>query len=291
MNFINVGKENSATIDLYYEDHGTGKPVVLIHGWPLSGRSWEKQTQPLIDAGYRVITYDRRGFGYSSRPEFGYDFDSLAEDLHGLITKLDLRDLTLVGFSTGGGEVARYIGKYGTKHIANAVFISAIPPYLLQTSDNPQGIEIGVFEGIKDSLMKDRPAFIRSFLENFYNYDVLKDKLVSADVVNASWNDAEAASPRGTIECVNSWMTDFRDDLRRFDIPTLVIHSDADRIVPYQSSGKRMPEFIKNCKLVTLKGAPHGSIWTHADDVNRELLNFLGAKKETIQAAKVGVSK
>lgn len=278
MPYISVGKENSGNIDLYYEDHGAGKPVILIHGYPLSGRSWEKQVPVLLEAGFRVITYDRRGFGQSSQPWSGYDYDTLAEDLQKVITKLDLRDVTLVGFSMGGGEVARYLGKYGTKGVNNAVFISAVPPFLLKTADNPEGVDRGLFEGIKKAIVADRPAFLAQFCRDFYNFDVLGGKLVSEQDFQASWNISVAASPKGTLDCVDAWLTDFRNDLKRIDIPTLVIHGDADRIVPFAASGKRTSQLVKGSKLVVVEGGPHGIGWTHAEQVNRELLNFLGQK-------------
>jgi len=276
MNYINVGKENSASIDIYYEDHGAGKPVVLIHGWPLSGASWEKQLPILMDAGYRVITYDRRGFGNSSKPASGYNYDTFAEDLQKLVTKLDLRDFALVGFSMGGGEVARYLGKYGTERVSKAVFMSAVPPFLLKTADNPDGVDRSVFDGIEKAVVADRPAFLSQFLSNFYNVDVLGGKLVSDEVVRLSWNIAAGASPKGTLECVSAWLTDFRNDLKRIDIPTLVIHGDSDRILPLSATGKRTHEAVKGSRLVVVKGGPHGLNWTHAEEVNRELLDFLG---------------
>src|SRR5918996_1584506 len=194
---ITVGQENSGSIDLHYEDHGTGKPVVLIHGWPLSGRSWEKQVPALLEAGHRVIAYDRRGFGDSSKPSFGYDYDTFAEDLHSLMTELDLRETTLVGFSMGGGEVARYIGTYGTERVSKAVFMAAIPPFLLKTADNPAGVDGSVFEGIKKAITADRPAFLSKFFADFFNVHVLGGKQISDEVVRLSWNVGAGASPRG----------------------------------------------------------------------------------------------
>jgi pimeloyl-ACP methyl ester carboxylesterase len=285
MPYINVGQENSGNIDLYYEDHGTGKPVVLVHGWPLSGRSWEKQVPALLDAGYRVITYDRRGFGDSSKPTSGYDYDTFAQDLHKLVTKLDLREFALVGFSMGGGEVARYLGTYGSERVSKAVFISSIPPFLLKTSDNPDGVDGAVFEGIKKAIVADRPAFLSKFLSNFYNVDTLGGKLISDQAVQLSWNIAAGASPKGTLECVSAWLTDFRNDLERIAIPTLVIHGDADRILPISATGKRTPEFVKGSKLVVVEGGPHGMTWTHAEKVNHELLGFLGRAGRSSQAA------
>ena len=285
MPYVTVGKENSGNIDLYYEDHGAGAPVVLVHGYPLSGRAWEKQLPVLLDAGHRVITNDRRGFGQSSQPWSGYDYDTFAEDLHKLITKLDLHDFTLVGHSMGGGEVARYMGKYGTKNMSNAVFISGVPPYLLQAPDNPDGVPAGIFEGIKKAVVADRPAFLAKFCADFYNVDILGGKLVSDQAVQASWNISVAASPKGALDCVDTWGTDFRDDLRRADIPTLVLHGDADRIVPFAYSGKRMGDFLKKNKLVVIEGGPHGIAWTHTEIVNRELLEFLGQTKSGHKSA------
>ncbi|MGA2787283.1 MAG: alpha/beta hydrolase [Verrucomicrobiota bacterium] len=276
MPYLAVGKENSGDINLYYEDHGAGKPVVLIHGWPLSGQSWEKQTTALLAAGFRVITYDRRGFGLSDKPTSGYDYDTFAADLHQLITKLDLRDVTLAGFSMGGGEVARYLGKYGSDRVKKAVFIAAIPPFLLKTPDNRLGVDGSVFEGIKQALVADRLAFLAKFLANFYNVDVLGGKLISDQVVQANWNIAAGASPKGTLDCVSAWLTDFRKDLAAINVPTLVVHGDADRIVPLAASAKRVHEAVKGSRLVVLEGAPHGLNWTHADQLNRALLDFLG---------------
>jgi non-heme chloroperoxidase len=279
MPYVTVGKENSGNIDLYYEDHGTGKPVILIHGWPLSGRSWEKQVPALLEAGHRVITYDRRGFGASSKPTSGYDYDTFAEDLHKLITQLDLSDVTIVGFSMGGGEVARYLGTYGSKRVSKAAFIAAIPPYLLKSADNPGGVDGGVFEGIKKGIVADRPAFLAAFFSKFYNVDVLGGKLVSDQLVQFSWNIAVGASPQGTLDCVSAWLTDFRKDLARIDVPTLVIHGDSDRIVPLEVTGKPTAEAIKGSRLAVIEGGPHGLTWTHAEKVNRELLNFISTEK------------
>jgi non-heme chloroperoxidase len=275
MSYLKIGTENSGTIDLYYEDHGHGKPVVLIHGWPLSGASWEKQVPALLGAGYRVVSYDRRGFGNSSRPTTGYDYDTFADDLDKLMTELNLRDATLVGFSMGGGEVARYLGAHGSERVKQAVFMAAIPPFLLKTPDNPDGVDSKVFEGIKKDLAADRPAFLTGFFANFYNVDVLKGKRISDEVVRLSWNIAAGASPKGTLDCVQAWLTDFREDLQRIDIPTLVVHGDDDRILPIAATGKRTPEFVGRSRLAVIRGGPHGLNWTHAEEVNRELLAFL----------------
>ena len=279
MNYINVGKENSGNIDIYYEDHGTGKAVVLIHGWPLSGASWEKQVPVLLDAGYRVISYDRRGFGNSSKPGSGYDYDTFAEDLDKLMMKLDLHNAMLVGFSMGGGEVARYLGKYGSKRVERAVFLSSIPPFLLKTPDNPSGLDKSVFDGIMKAITADRLAFLSKFLSDFYNVDVLAGKLVSDQVVQFSWNIAARASAKGTLDCVQAWLTDFRNDLTRIDVPTLIIHGDADRILPIDATGKRLHEAIKRSRYVEIKDGPHGIIWTHSEEVNHELLAFFRDEK------------
>jgi pimeloyl-ACP methyl ester carboxylesterase len=273
--YINVGQENSTPIELYYEDHGSGKPVVLIHGWPLSGASWEKQTAALLAAGYRVITYDRRGFGRSSQPATGYEYDTFADDLHKLVTALDLRDFALVGFSMGSGEVARYIGRFGTERVSRVVFLAGVPPFLLKTPDNQSGVDIGVFNGIKQAIAADRPAFLTQFLNNFYNVDELGGKLISDEVVRLSWNVAVGASPKGTLDCVTAWYTDFRKDLPKVNVPALVIHGSADRILPIEATGRRTHELVKGSRLVVLEGAPHGLTWTHADKVNAELVNFL----------------
>jgi pimeloyl-ACP methyl ester carboxylesterase len=275
MSRITVGRENSTAIELYFEDHGSGRPVVFIHGWPLSGAFWEKQVLALVDGGFRAITYDRRGFGQSSKPTVGYDYDTLVEDLHKLLTTLDLRDVTLVGYSMGGGEVAHYVGKYGSDRVRKAVFMAAIPPFLLKTPDNPTGVDRSVFEGIQQAIRSDRLAFLSAFMGNFYNADVLSGKRVSEEVVRYSWNVAAAASLKGTLDCVSAWYMDFRKDLARFTIPTLIIHGDSDRIVPMNISGALTHEQVRGSKLVVLQDAPHGLNWTHADEVNRALLDFL----------------
>jgi len=278
MPYITVGKENSANIDLYYEDHGSGTPVVLIHGYPLSGASWEKQIPVLLAAGHRVITYDRRGFGRSSQPTTGYHYDTFAEDLRKVVTHLDLRDFALAGFSMGGGEVARYLGKYGSKGVTKAVFLSSVPPYLLKTPDNPDGVDGSVFEGIQKAVSADRYAFFTDFFKNFYNTDLLLGKRVSEQAVQASWNIAAGASATASLACVPTWHEDFRKDLAQIDIPTLVMQGDADRILPIAASGRRTAQLIKGARMVVVKDGPHCITWTHADEVNRELLEFLGQK-------------
>lgn len=276
MPYVSVGKENSADIELYYEDHGSGDPVILIHGYPLSGSSWEKQLPGLLATGHRVITYDRRGFGKSSQPTTGYNYDTFAADLHQLVSHLKLQRVALVGFSMGGGEVARYIGKYGSKNVSKAVFISSIPPYLLKTADNPDGVDGAVFDGIQKAVAADRYAFFSEFFKNFYNTDVLLGKRVSEQTVQASWNVAAGASATASLACVPTWHEDFREDLKRIDVPTLVLHGDSDRIVPITASGQRTAQLVAGAKLVTLKDGPHCISWTHAQEVNSELANFIG---------------
>ena len=276
MPYVTVGKENSGDIELYYEDHGSGDPVVLIHGYPLSGASWEKQLSALLSAGHRVITYDRRGFGKSSQPATGYNYDTFAEDLRKLVRHLNLRDCALVGFSMGGGEVARYLGKYGSKGVSKAVFISSVPPYLLKTADNPDGVDAGVFDGIQKAVAADRYAFFTEFFKNFFNTDVFLGKRISQEAVQAGWNVAAGASPTASLACVPTWHEDFRADLGRVEVPSLVIHGDADRIVPINASGQKTAKLVKGARLVVIKDGPHAVNWTHADEVNAELVNFLG---------------
>jgi non-heme chloroperoxidase len=276
MPFITVGKENSANIDLYYEDHGSGQPVVLIHGYPLSGASWEKQIPALLAAGHRVITYDRRGFGRSSQPTGGYNYDTFADDLFKLVVQLKLQDFALVGFSMGGGEVARYLGKFGSKSVSKAVFISSVPPFLLKTADNPEGVDGSVFAGIQKAVIADRYAFFSEFFRNFYNADLLLKTRVSEQVIQASWNVAASASAIACLASVPAWHEDFRKDLSRIDIPALIIQGDSDRIVPIGASGLRTAKLIQDARMLVVKDGPHCITWTHADEVNRELVTFLG---------------
>ncbi len=276
MPHLDVGKENSAPISLYYEDHGSGQPVVLIHGYPLNSASWEKQMPVLLEAGYRVIAYDRRGFGKSSQPSTGYNYDTFAEDLRQVVTHLKLKNFALVGFSMGGGEVARYIGKYGSKDVSKAVIIGGIPPYLLKTADNPEGVDEAVFKGIEKAVAADRYAFFTEFFKNFYNTDALLGKRVSEQAIQASWNVAAFASPIASLACVPTWHEDFRKDVAKIDVPTLVIHGDADRIVPISAAGHRTAKLVKGAELVVIKDGPHNVAWTHAEEVNAALVKFLG---------------
>lgn len=289
MPHIDVGKENSSPISLYYEDHGSGQPVVMIHGYPLNSASWEKQVPVLLNAGYRVISYDRRGFGKSSQPSSGYNYDTFAEDLHQLVKQLKLKNFALVGFSMGGGEVARYIGKYGSKDVSSAVIIGGVPPYLLKTSDNQEGVEASVFEGIQKAIAADRYAFFTEFFKNFYNTDMYLGKRVSEQAIQASWNVAAFSSPIASLACVPSWHEDFRQDVAKIDVPTLVIHGDADRIVPFSAAGQRTAKLVKGAELVVVKEGPHNIAWTHAEEVNQALVKFLAktSGKQSTEREKV----
>ncbi|TPV42653.1 alpha/beta fold hydrolase [Bacillus dicomae] len=273
---ITVGTENQAPIEIYYEDHGIGKPVVLIHGWPLSGRSWEYQVPALVEAGYRVITYDRRGFGKSSQPWEGYEYDTFTSDLHQLLEQLELQNVTLVGFSMGGGEVARYIGKYGTNRVEKAVFAGAVPPYLYKSADHPEGVLDDVaIQGFENGVKSDRLAFLDEFTKGFFAAGNRTD-LVSEPFRLYNWDIAASASPKGTLDCITAFSkTDFRKDLEKFNIPTLIIHGDSDATVPYEYSGKLTHEAIPNSKVALIKGGPHGLNATHAKEFNEALLLFL----------------
>jgi non-heme chloroperoxidase len=275
MPYIKVGQENTGAIDLYYEDHGSGQPVVLIHGYPLSGRAWDKQIPVLLDDGRRVITYDRRGFGKSSQPTTGYDYDTFASDLNTLLETLDLRDVTLVGHSMGTGEVTRYLGKYGSRRVSKGVLISPIPPFLLQTGDNPEGLPASLFDGFMQTARQDAPAWMKGFLDNFYNIDKFRGTLVSDQAYQASWNVASSASATATVACIPTWETDFRSDLGQISVPMLVIQGDDDRILPYPNTGRRLPGMLSDMQMVVIEGGPHAISWTHDDQVNAALLKFL----------------
>jgi len=274
---LKVGIENQSPIELYYEDVGAGKPVVLIHGWPLSGRSWENQVPALVGAGFRVLTYDRRGFGASSQPWNGYDYDTFAADLDALLRYKDLRDVTLVGFSMGGGEVARYIGRYGTERLAKAVFAAAVPPFLLKTAGNPEGgLDEATIAGFNASVIGDRLAFLDQFLKGFFSAG--GELRVSEAQRRYALDIAAFASPKGTLDCISAWgRTDFRADLKKVTVPTLVIHGDQDAIVPFEVSGKRTAASIPGAKLVVIKGGPHGLLASHPKEVNAALLSFLAS--------------
>ncbi len=276
MPYITVGEENSGRIDLYYEDHGAGSPVVLIHGYPLDGHSWEKQVPVLLDAGHRVITYDRRGFGDSSQPTTGYDYDTFAADLNTLVHKLHLHDTTLVGFSMGTGEVTRYLGRYGSSRVSKAVLLGPIPPFLLQTPDNPQGVPQSVFDGLMAAIRSDRYAYFKQFFDNFYNVDKLGGTRISDEAWRASFQVAVGASAYASLACVPTWLTDFRNDLPKIDVPTLVVQGTEDRILPIDATGRRLPALIKGVKFMEIEGGPHNIGWTHYEEVNHALLDFLG---------------
>lgn len=275
MPYITVGTENSANIDLYYEDHGTGQPVVLIHGYPLDGHSWEKQSAALLDAGYRVISYDRRGFGRSSQPTTGYDYDTFAADLKTVLDTLDLRDVVLVGFSMGTGEVGRYLGTYGSERVAKAAFLASLEPFLLQTDDNPTGVPADVFAGIEAAAKGDRYAWFDSFYENFYNLDENLGSRIGEAAVRASWNVAAGASWYASFAVVQSWLTDFRADIEKVDVPALILHGTADRILPIDATAREFAKRLPDADYVEIEGAPHGLLWTHADEVTEALLAFL----------------
>jgi non-heme chloroperoxidase len=270
---VNADAQNP--VEIYYEDHGSGKPVVLIHGWPLSGRSWEAQVPALIAAGYRVITYDRRGFGWSSQPWTGYDYDTLAADLHGLMTHLDLKDATLVGFSMGGGEVARYVATYGTERVTRTVFAGAVPPFLYKNADNPEGgLDDATIAQFKAGVVTDRMAFLDTFTNGFFSAG---GKLQVSEAQRVYARDIAAfASPKGTLDCIHAFSyTDFRADLVKINLPTLVIHGDSDAIVPLEVSGARTHKAIAGSRLHVVKGAPHGFNLSHAPEFNKALLAFL----------------
>ena len=264
--------------DIYYQDLGQGQPVVLIHGWPLSHRMWEAQINALTEAGYRCVAYDRRGFGESGRPTGGYDYDTFGSDLNDLMTQLDLKGAALAGFSMGGGEVARYIGRYGSARVSKTMMLGAVPPFLLKMKDNPEGVDGKVFDGMLEGVKKDRVAFLEQFFPNFYNLDK-PSKDVSADLIPFSKWIAWGASPVATQQCIVAFgTTDFREDLKKITVPTLIAHGDADRIVPFEVSGKRSHEMIKGSRLELLKGYPHGFAATHAAQLSELMIDFLGAK-------------
>lgn len=276
MPYVTVGTEKDQEIKLSYADYGVGKPVVLIHGWPLSHRMWEKQIAALTEANYRVIAYDRRGFGESFKPWGGYDYDSLANDLKVLLEELDLREVTLVGFSMGGGEVARYIGTYGTERISKAVLMSSVTPYFVKTDDNPNGVDKAIFADMLAGLKHDRPGFLQNFVKLFVNWDKDGKDLLSQAAIDHNWDIAVWANPKATLDCVRAFSeTDFRNDLAAFDIPTLILHGDADQIVPIEASGNRSHEIIRDSDMVVIVGGAHGLTYTQPEKVNQALLEFL----------------
>lgn len=275
MSFITVGTENTTSIDLYYEDHGSGQPVVLIHGYPLDSRSWERQTAALLKAGYRVIAYDRRGFGQSSQPTIGFDCDTFAADLNTLLETLELTDVALVGFSMGTGEVARYLGNYGSARVAKAVFLASLQPYLLQTDDNPLGVPHSVFHDIFEAATADRFAWFDGFFKNFYNTDDTLGARISEAALRNSWNVAAGSSWFAASAVVPTWHEDFREDIAKIDVPVLIVHGTADNILPIDSTGRPFSKLLPDADYLEIEGAPHGLLWTYATEVNEALLTFL----------------
>jgi non-heme chloroperoxidase len=275
MPYLKVGQENTGSIELYYEDHGAGQPVVLIHGYPLSCRAWDKQVPMLVDDGRRVISYDRRGFGRSSQTAVGYNYDTFANDLHVLLESLDLHDVILVGHSMGTGEVTRYLARYGSARVAKGVLISPIPPFLLQTSDNPDGLPGTVFDGFMQKARQDSAAWMKSFLDNFFNIDKFRGTLVSDQYYESCWNIAVSASAIAAVACIPTWETDFRADLPKINVPMLVIQGDDDRVLPFPKTGQRLPGLLTDVQLVAIDQGPHAIAWTHADQVNAALLKFI----------------
>ena len=275
MGTITVGQENSTPIELYYEDHGSGDPVVLLAGWPLDSRSWEPQVHPLLEAGHRVIAYDRRGFGRSSRPTEGYDFDALANDLHQLLTKLDLREVTLIGFSLGTGELARYIGAHGTGRLKSCVFIETLAPSFAKSGENPEGVDQAGVTGVQQAILDDRFAWLTGLVENLLNLDDYLGKRVSEQTVRAIWDAGADASPWATWACPPGWLADFSDDITKIDIPTLILHGTADRILSINGQGRRLHAALPAARYAEIDGGPHVMGVTHAAEVNRELLVFL----------------
>jgi pimeloyl-ACP methyl ester carboxylesterase len=279
MGHITVGNENSTPVELYYEDQGAGQPVVLIHGYPLNGHSWERQTRELLAAGYRVITYDRRGFGRSSKVGFGYDYDTFAADLNTVMETLDLRDVVLVGFSMGTGELARYVAKYGHDRVAKLAFLASLEPFLVARDDNPEGVPQEVFDGIEAAAKGDRYAWYTQFFADFYNLDENLGSRISQEAVTASWNVAISSAPGAAYAVVSSWIEDFRSDVeavRASGKPALILHGTADNILPIDATARRFRQALPEAEYVEVDGAPHGLLWTHADDVNTALHAFLG---------------
>ena len=278
MGYITVDNENSTPVELYYEDQGAGQPVVLIHGYPLNGHSWERQTGDLLAAGYRVITYDRRGFGRSSKVGSGYDYDTFAADLNTLLETLDLRDVVLVGFSMGTGELARYVSKYGHERVAKLAFLASLEPFLLAGDDNPEGVPQEVFDGIEAAAKGDRYAWYTQFFSDFYNLDENLGVRISQEAVTAGWNVAVSSAPVAAYAVVSSWIEDFRADVeavRASGKPALILHGTADNILPIDATARRFRQSLPEAQYVEIEGAPHGLLWTHADEVNTALRSFL----------------
>jgi non-heme chloroperoxidase len=287
---VQVGTENSAPIEIYYEDVGTGQPVVLIHGYPLDGHSWERQTKELLDAGYRVISYDRRGWGQSSKPTTGHDYDTYAADLKELLEQLELTDIVLGGFSMGTGEVTRYLGAHGSDRVEKAMLFGAIPPFLLKTEDNPEGVDGSVFEGIKEQALKDRYVWFKQFFDDFYNVDKFAPERISDEAWRASFNVACMGSPYSTYACVDAWLTDFRDDVPKIDVPVLVVHGIEDRILPYESTAARLSDLIDDVRVIPVEEGPHNIGWTHPEVLNPLMLAFLEGGLEAVDEVQARVT-
>jgi non-heme chloroperoxidase len=247
-----------------------------VHGYALNGHSWEKQEAALLAAGHRVITYDRRGSGASSRPSTGYDFDTLAADLHVLLSRLDLCEAVLAGFAMGTGEVARYLAVHGSGRVKAAVLVAPLLPFLLKTHDNPDGIERSVFDSVTACIAADRPAAMKDFLDRSYNIDLLGGSRVSDQAWQNSFYVAISASPHATLGCVTACQEDFRGDLATISIPVLIIHGDQDRVLPYEATSRRLPALLNNARSTVIAGGPHAVIWTHAGEINQALLDFIG---------------
>ena len=263
-------------VDLYVKDRGAGKTIVLIHGWPLSADMWSYTANELIDRGYRVVGYDRRGFGRSAQPESGYDYDTLSDDLAAVIKELGLADVTLVGFSMGGGEVARYMSRHQGRQVAKAALVSAVTPYLLKDASNPDGVDKSTFDGFVTELKRDRPGFLAGFGKQFYGVGLL-DFSVSSDYLEWTRNVALSGSLRATIACVHAFgETDFRQDMTAFKVPTLVIHGTGDKVVPFEIAGKKAAEMIAGAELKAYDGAPHGLHYTHQEQLVSDLSAFAG---------------
>lgn len=275
MSTVVVGHENSAPIELYYEDHGSGPAVVLLAGWPLDSRSWEPQVHDLLKAGHRVVLYDRRGFGRSSRPTDGYDFDTLAGDLDKVLTELDLSDVTVVGFSLGTGELARYLGTHGTGRLRSCVFIETLAPSFAKSAANPEGVDPAGVTAVQQAILDDRYAWLTGLLGDLFNLDENLGSRISEETVRASWSAAADASPVATWACPPGWLEDFSDDIKRIDVPTLILHGTADRVLPIDGQGRRLHAALPDARYVEIEGGPHVMGVTHAKEVNRELLAFL----------------
>ena len=284
MAYLTVAIENSTDIKIHYNDYGEGRPVVLIHGYPFSATAWEKEETHLLNSGYRVISYDRRGFGLSSHPSKNYNYDTFASDLNKLMNELNLYDAILIGHSMGSGEITRYLSKYGSDRVSGAIFISPIPPFLLKTNDNPDGVDQSIFEDIKKSIKKDRYAFLTDFLKNFYNSEKTMGPLLSQEKLRADFHLAASASPIATFQCVDTWLTDFRNDLPKINVPSLIIHGDDDRILPLEATSERLAREI-NARLVIVPEGSHGIPWTHAELINEEIVKFLEEVGPNLEAA------